>query len=153
LEADSNGIGFTSPALLSETFSAMSALSPRQVHISVNAHQVRFTASVIEQLGRAPGASLKHLEIFGGQLPSDFWPAVWAHLPGLQQLTLGPYVDPLTSEHLVSFCSSATRPLQLGLRLEQAQLDQVGPTSRLEEACRVKGVPQVTVKVLEVEDV
>jgi hypothetical protein len=113
---------------------------------------LQLTASVIEQLGRVLGGSLRHLEIKGSQLVTDFWPAVWSHLPGLQQLTLGPYASPLTSDDLASFCSSATRPLQLGLRLEQAQLDQVGPTSRLEEACRVKGVPQVTVKVLDVKD-
>jgi hypothetical protein len=42
-------------------------------------------------------------------LSDDFWPAIWSHLPGLQQLTVGRGVSGATAHELANFCSCATR--------------------------------------------
>jgi hypothetical protein len=67
---------------------------------------------------------------------------VWAHLPGLQQLTVGDEVKGAVSLHeLSSFCSRAQRPLQLNL--EQELYQEVG--AKLKRQCQVWGVPHVIV--------
>jgi hypothetical protein len=65
------------------------------------------------RLGRAVGRSLTHLQV-DCRLSEDFWPAVWAHLPRLQVLTIRCWIpSDISLPDLASFCSSATRPLQL----------------------------------------
>jgi hypothetical protein len=136
---------------LAATVTALSVFANRQVEVSINYKEACFTDSVVEQLGRALGFSLRQLHIYGGHISKSFWPAVWAHLPGLEQLTLGPHAGGAVDlDDLASFCSRAARPLQLGLSGGLYSL--LEPVDRLEEQCRVWGVPQVTVTCLPDKD-
>jgi hypothetical protein len=74
----------------------------------------------------------------------DFWPAVWRHLPGLQELTIFMGVlGAISSSDIAAFCSTATRPLSLRLFTDIHR--PVGPAEQQEQQCRTWGTPQVTV--------
>jgi hypothetical protein len=128
-----------------EAAAALSGLTNKQLQLSIN--HINPDASVMEQLGRALGSSLTHLEIRGSDVSRDLWPAVWAHLPGLQQLSLFYWtvgdVFTIHFEDLAAFCTHATRPLKLCLdeRVEEG----VGSADRLHELGSIWGGPQVTV--------
>jgi hypothetical protein len=98
----------------------------------------------VQQLGGALGTSLKQLVLQRCALSEDFWPAVWAHLPGLQQLTVEDNVYGFIGmDELASFCGGATHPLQLNLG--QRLYKKVGAEGKLDQEGRWRGVPQVTV--------
>jgi hypothetical protein len=146
-------IEVNAPESLAATIAALSAFANRQVEVSIDYMEACYTASVVEQLGRALGSGLRQLHIYGGEILKSFWPAVWARLPGLQKLTLGPHAGGAVHlDDLASFCSRAARPLQLGLSGDSDLYHLLEPVDRLEEQCRVWGVPQVTVTYLPDED-
>jgi hypothetical protein len=125
---------------------ALAALASKEVKVSIDMPAAVLGASAVQQMGGALGSSLKQVVLRGCGLSPDFWPAVWAHLPGLQQLTVGDKVHGAIGVHEVAaFCSHATRPLQLNLRQDLHK--EMG--GKLEEQCQVWGVPQVTVTVTE----
>jgi hypothetical protein len=143
VELIQNNAYFTSE-LLDLTMGALALLSSREVHLTIDMPEISTRGSTIQQLGEALGSSLKKLTLYQCDLSDDFWPAVWAHLPGLQQLAVTHLVHgSIGPEQLASFCSHAARPLQLNLGLELYEQAQGG--GRLERQCRVWGVPQVTV--------
>jgi hypothetical protein len=135
------------PLLLTETVAALSGFGNRELQLSIsNSDEVVWDAALLEQLGRVLGSSLTDLEIRSGHICRDFWPAVWAHLPRLTQLSLGCYLhmDTIHSQDIVAFCIRAARPLQL--QLYEGLEGQVGPAERLQELCTLWGGPLVTIK-------
>jgi hypothetical protein len=129
---------------LSPVLCALALLVGKEVSLSLDMPGVAAGASLVQQLGATFGSSLQHLMLQKCDLSPDFWPAVWAHLPGLQQLTVGDGVYGAAGAHeLIFFCSRATRPLRLNLG--QALHRQVGAHGKLEGLCQLWGVPQVTV--------
>jgi hypothetical protein len=99
----------------------------------------------VQELGRVLGSRLTCLELQACQLTKDFWPAVWGHLAGLQHIYLWhEAASEVSAETVASFCSHATRPLQLTLTPQLYHRLEAG-SGRFEEQCRVKGVPEVTV--------
>jgi hypothetical protein len=131
---------------VTETVAALSGLTNKQLELSINdTDEVWFNASLIQQLGRALGSSLTRLEVTSGHISRDFWPAVWAHLPGLQQLSLGPCIDRDTifSEDIAAFCTHAAHPLQLSLH--NGLSGMVCPPGRLQAMGSIWGRPHVTV--------
>jgi hypothetical protein len=129
------------PELLS-LIPALAPLASKEVKLSIDMEGGDVGASELQQLGFALGSSLTQLVLGECDLSPDFWPAVWAHLPGLQQVTVGSRVRGANVLHeLASFCSCATRPLQL--RLGQRLYTQV--EGRLDQEGRWMGVPHVTV--------
>jgi hypothetical protein len=133
-----------SPEMLGSMLGALAPLANMKVHLSLASPGVGVGASAVQELGTALGNSLEQLVLELCELEDDFWPAVWAHLPGLRTLTIEDEVsgarDPST---IACFCSHATRPLHL--RLGHVLYLQAGSHSKLENHCRVWGVPQVTV--------
>jgi hypothetical protein len=127
---------------LSSLICALAPLAGKEVGLSVYMPEATVGAFEVQQLGAVLGSSLKQLMLRDCQLLEDFWTAVWAHLPGLQQLRVGDNVrGAIGVDVLAVFCSRATRPLQLNLG--QALYQEVG--GRLKWQCRLWGVPQVTV--------
>jgi hypothetical protein len=121
---------------------ALAPLVGKAVRLCITVPQVVTGAAEVEQLGVTLGSSLKTLDLWECELSDDFWPAVWAHLPGLQQLWVGDMVHGATSApELAAFCARATRPLQLNL--DELLHDNV--SGILERQCQVWGVPQVTI--------
>jgi hypothetical protein len=129
------------PDLLRALPGALAPLASKEVSLSIVIPELLAGASVVQQLGGALGSRLWKLVLWECDLSDDFWPAVWAHLPGLQQLTVSDYVcGAISAEQLTSFCSHATRPLQL--YLEHKLFSRVHAEGKLE---RRSGLPQVTV--------
>jgi hypothetical protein len=99
---------------------SLSAVASKHVQLCLDARVALLQESAVQTLGTALGERLLTLKLRACQLSNDFWAAVWAHLPGLQRLTL---CDPLpgagdggvSQETLTSFCTHAARPLQLKL--------------------------------------
>jgi hypothetical protein len=128
--------------LLGLLLGALAPLAGKEVTLEIWPPQTLMGASEVQQLGITLGSSLKQLSLQHCDLSADFWPAVWAHLPGLQQLEIQGRRDATISAHeLTSFCSQAPRPLQLSL--DEDLYNEVG--GELEEQCRVLGEPKVTV--------
>jgi hypothetical protein len=76
--------------LLNPLLGALAPLASREVKLSMSVSpEAVVGASAVQQLGATLGSSLKHLVLGECEVSVDFWPAVWAHLPGLQQLTVG----------------------------------------------------------------
>jgi hypothetical protein len=124
------------------TIPILAALANRKVRLSISALGLR--GDIVEHLGATLGHSLTHLTLAVCSIPHDFWPAVWRHLPGLQEPSLWSHVRGAVSRNdIAAFCSHATRLLRilLGWRLYSS----VGPAEQLEQQCRTWGVPQVTV--------
>jgi hypothetical protein len=135
------------PLLLAETVAALSGFANRELQLSISSSdRVVYDAPLLQQLGRIVGSGLTQLEIGNGHICRDFWPAVWAHLPRLTQLSLGCYLhmDNIYSQDIVAFCIRAARPLQLCL--DEGLEGHVGPADRLQELCTFWGGPQVTIK-------
>jgi hypothetical protein len=137
---------------LLSSLAALSALANKKVQLRISGlgyHHVAVGEQEVQGMGRALGPALTQLHLSGCHITPAFWPAVWAHLPGLQQLTVGQtsyqssYL--ITEADIASFCSLATRPLQLvlGRRL----YDRLGGSETLERQCQVGGIPKVTVIV------
>jgi hypothetical protein len=123
---------------------SLALLSSKEVKLSIDMCEAAVGASEVQQLGSVLGSSLKQLVLGECEVTDDFWPAVWTHLPGLQQLTIrGSASGAIGTDELASFCSHATRPLQLNLW--KYLYNRVGADGKLERQCRVWGVPQVTV--------
>jgi hypothetical protein len=126
---------------------ALAPLVGKEVSVSFHMPEADVGAPEVQQLGGALGSSLKKLVLQECYLSEDFWRAVWAHLPGLQQLTVQDGVYGATgATELIFFCSRATRPLHL--HLGQALHQQWGVQGKLEKQCQLWGVPQVTVSEL-----
>jgi hypothetical protein len=126
---------------------ALAPLVSNEVKLSIDMPNTVSGASEVQQLGRALGNSLKQLELKGCEVWDSFWPAVWTHLPGLQQLGLGGGVHgAIGVDELAAFCSRATRPLQLNLWRELYK--EVAAEGKLDQQGRWMGVPQVTVTAL-----
>jgi hypothetical protein len=133
-------LGFAGPP--EQLMGALAPLAGKEVSLSINDRDSLIEAPAVQQLGATLGNSLRQLVLEACELSPDFWPAVWAHLPGLQQLTVSDQVKGASSAtELAVFCSRAMRPLQLNLG--PGLLEQVG--GKLEEQCQVWGGPQVTV--------
>jgi hypothetical protein len=130
------------PEQLHLLLSALAPVASKDVKLSIYMPEAALGASAVQQLGVTLGSSLKELVLEKCELSDDFWPAVWAHLPGLQQLGVEDSVGGASrAAELAFFCSRATRPLQLNLG--KGLYREV--EGRLERQCRVWGVPQVTV--------
>jgi hypothetical protein len=128
---------------------ALAPLASKEVNLAIAMPKGALGASAVQQLGVTLGSSLKQLVLESCELSGDFWPAVWAHLPGLQQLTVADVVSGVISAHeLAVFCGRAARPLQLNLGHQLCQ--RVGPEGQLERQCRLWGVPQVTVTAVDI---
>jgi hypothetical protein len=133
--------GFTQSLL------ALGAVANKEVQLTVDAGGLSMAADILEHLGATLGASLTHLTLATCSITHDFWPAVWRHLPGLQELSIGSSVGGVVSSNVIkTFCSRATRPLslKLGTRL----FISVVLAEQLEQQRRTWGAPQVTVTEL-----
>jgi hypothetical protein len=129
------------PELLS-LIRALAPLAGKEVKLSIDMPEADLEASEVQQMGVTLGTSLKQLMVKQCCLSPDFWPAVWAHLPGLQQLGFGDNVCGAVSVHdFTPFCSRAIRPLQLSLGKERYK--EVGQL--LQKYCSLWGVPHVTI--------
>jgi hypothetical protein len=130
---------------LVEMFAALSGLAVKQLDLTICADEVCFDASLLEQLSSILGSSLTDLEVEAGHICRDFWPAVYAHLPGLQCLSLGRYIDMsnIHLEDLGAFCTHAARPLQLCF--DEHLMEDLGPAARLQALGSIWGAPQVTI--------
>jgi hypothetical protein len=142
--------------LLSQWTCALAPLASNEVKLSISTPYVTIKDFGVQQLGGALGSNLKQLLLQRCALSKDFWPAVWTHLPGLQQLTLtdgvwGSGTGCISVDELTSFCSHATRPLQLSLG--QRLYKKVGAEGKLDQWGRWRGVPQVTVTLTAAVDV
>jgi hypothetical protein len=128
--------------------SALAALANKEVQLEfVSAAQLQVAGDIIQHLGATLGHRLTHLSLIGCTILHGFWPAMWRHLPGLQELSLWNNVaGAVSSKDIAAFCSHATRPLSL--RLTTCLYSSVGPAEQLEQQCRTWGVPQVTVREL-----
>jgi hypothetical protein len=136
--------GTTQQKTVEQSFSALAPLASRKVQLTVDAFRLNMAGEIVERLGTTLGPSLTHLKLSVYAIHPDFWPAVWRHLPGLQETTLWSDVtETVSSRDIAAFCSHATRPLRL--RLENRLYSKIGPTQQLEQQCRTWGVPQVTV--------
>jgi hypothetical protein len=121
---------------------ALAPLASKEVKLSIWFPTVFTGASEVQQLGVTLGSSLKQLVLEACRVGYDFWPAVWAHLPGLQQLTVTDIVfGSLGVDELSSFCSGATHPLQLNLGRDLYK--EVG--GKLDQEGRWMGASEVTV--------
>jgi hypothetical protein len=138
---DVNGLlskGWTQD-LCDQILAPLSVLSSKQVQLSIDAWRLTAGSAVVKATGRVVGSSLVELELLGHSLSQGFWPAVWAHLPGLQQLTLSLSPGQTQGADITSFCKLATHPLQL--TLEEGMCQDVGGISKLQ----MLGTPVVTV--------
>jgi hypothetical protein len=134
-------VGRSPPEQQALILGALAPLSSREVKLTIVISECLTGACIIQQLGGALGSSLKRLVLGDCDLSDDFWPAVWAHLPGLQQLTVTDKVrGSIGPQQITSFCSQAVRPLQFNLR--QGLYEQFQAGAQLNTA---GGVPQVTV--------
>jgi hypothetical protein len=135
------------PELLS-LIPALAPLAGKEVKLCIDMPDAAFEASEVQELGVTLGSSLKQLMVKQCFLSPDFWPSVWAHLPGLQQLGVGDSVYGAVSVHdFTPFCSRATRPLQLSLGQERYK--EIGQL--LQKYCSVWGVPHVTIDATTLE--
>jgi hypothetical protein len=126
-----------------ELIPALAALASREVQLAIDAARLSMTADIVERLGATLGHSISNLRLLRCSIPHDFWPAVWRHLPELQELSLMRGAGGAVScNDIAAFCSHATRPLSL--RLGPYLYSQLGPAEQLEQQCRTWGVPQVT---------
>jgi hypothetical protein len=142
---------------LMQSVSALAALVDRKVQVSIGTGRwslaadivgrLQATGGIVQHLGATLGHSLTFLQLSNCTILHDFWPAVWRHLPGLQELELlTPVIGAVSSRDIAAFCSHATRPLRLVLG--RRVYSSVGPPEHLEQQCRTWGVPQVTVTEL-----
>jgi hypothetical protein len=74
--------------LLGPVLGALAPLGDKEVHLYMKTPDAGVGASEVQQLGGALGSSLKQLVLQECELSDDYWPAVWAHLSGLQQLSI-----------------------------------------------------------------
>jgi hypothetical protein len=132
---------------------ALSAVASKHVQLGLDAKWALLDEPAVQKLGTALGQRLTGLQLQRCDLCDEFWAAVWAHLPGLQRLTLCDSlldINEISQETLTSFCSHATHPLQL--RLGRQLHDRLGDISRKlkeQRRARGKGGPRVTVKVID----
>jgi hypothetical protein len=123
---------------------ALAPLSSKEVKLTIDMQEVVTGGPVIQQLGEALGSSLGHLVLVQCDLSDDLWPAVWAHLPGLEQLTVTDKVrGSIGPQQITSFCSQAVRPLKLNLGSRL-----YGQVQRRHQLERQWGLAQVTVAKL-----
>jgi hypothetical protein len=136
----------------STIIAALPTLVSKQLHIILNTGGFEMGTSEVQVLGAVLGSRLVQLTLSRGLLRKGFWPAVWAHLPGLEQLSITNGV--LQREHmcteglakwdLASFCSQATHPLEL--RLGKSFYRSLGAAGKLPELCPSNGsAPYVAV--------
>jgi hypothetical protein len=132
------------PAYFKHMLEALPALVSKSVHLNLYAPQVVMDGATVQDLSTAVGARLTGLILDACQLPDEFWPAMWAHLSGLQELTLGNDIaSELTASSLVSYCKATTHPLQL--ELSQGWCTKLGGAGQLQQQLQQSGVTQVTV--------
>jgi hypothetical protein len=117
---DSVGYDSSHVAEFDQVLEALSAAASKRVKLCLSTRWTWLQKSSLQKLGSALGERLVGLELRACQLGDDFWAAVWAHLPGLQQLDLCDTLSKVTDDALdgatlTSFCSHATHPLQLRL--------------------------------------
>jgi hypothetical protein len=129
---------------LHQVLQALSALVSKRLHFGLEAYEHVVDATTAQTLGDAVGPRLTGLLINSCQLHPSFWAAMWAHLPNLQQLLLGEYIEPvLPAARLVSYCMNAPRPLQIKISDSwQPELDLVWQAQQL---LKRAGVTLVTV--------
>jgi hypothetical protein len=129
---------------LMQSVSALAAWASRKVQLVIDVRPLSMSAHIVEHLQAQIGASLTHLTLQVDTIRHDFWPAVWRHLPGLEELSIWSDLSmSVSSSDIAAFCSHATRPLSL--RLGGHVHHRVGPIEQLEQQCRTWGTPQVTV--------
>jgi hypothetical protein len=114
MEGMSNS-SFRSPC--SQLLAPIRSSAMKQVHhLRTQGSECVCNASNLAAFGQAVGSSLAHLQLHGCRLLSDFWPAVWIHLPVLQVLSVSNSPpNCVRPPDLVAFCRAATRPLLLRL--------------------------------------
>jgi hypothetical protein len=103
------------PERISETLSVLSYMDSKQVQLIVDAVRAEMGAPQVQLLHQALGSRLTHLTLKRcSSLAADLWSALWCNLPALCVFTLGDHLpQDITAQQLTSFCTSATRPLQL----------------------------------------
>jgi hypothetical protein len=87
-DSDSSSADSSPDLNLNQLLGAQAPLASKEVKLSIYMPQALLKASAVWQLGSALGSSLKALVLWQCRLLNTFWPAVWVHLPGLQQLTV-----------------------------------------------------------------
>jgi hypothetical protein len=139
-------LGDDAPKQLGPLLSALAPLAGKEVKLAIWVPNAVIGASAVQQLGTALESSLKQLWLQSCEVTHDFWPAVWAHLPGLQQLTIGEEIcGAFGTEEVESFCSHATRPLQLRLARELDYFWYLWKEGQADRECLLGAVPLVTV--------
>jgi hypothetical protein len=138
-----------SAAQLNRLFGALAGLVSKGLHLSIYASKLVMDGVAVQELSTAVGNRLIGLTLVACQLRAKFWPAMWAQLPRLQQLSLdGEDVSArLTARTLVSYCKAATHPLQL--ELSQDWCSKLGGVDKLQQQLQQSGVTQVTVVLLQ----
>jgi hypothetical protein len=72
-----------------QVFAALPALASKSLHLVLHAPQLLMNKAAVQELSTAVGAHLTGLSLAACKPSANFWPAMWAHLPALQQLSLG----------------------------------------------------------------
>jgi hypothetical protein len=129
----------------SQLLAAVHTAATKEVlELSISTPTFDMGASVVTALGAVVGGTLAHLQLVECHLSADFWPAVWAHLPGLQVLTVRcRQPSDISLPDLASFCSSATHPLQL--KLSPSLFTRFQQSKELQEQVNGQGMPLVKV--------
>jgi hypothetical protein len=96
------------PELLS-LVNALAPLASKEVSLYISNPEFVLGASEVEQLGVALGSGLKELQLRQCKVLDSFWPAVWAHLPGLQQFEVGGELHGATGAHQLKISAVVRR--------------------------------------------
>jgi hypothetical protein len=117
----------------------------KQVHdLCIQGFECVFNASNLAALGEVVGTSLTHLELVGCRLSSDFWPAVWVHLPLLQTLYISDSPQgSVMPKDLVTSCTRATCPIKF--ELGDSFFPDLKLKVRLQKECAAQGRHLATV--------
>jgi hypothetical protein len=135
-----------SPDICRQLFASLSPLVGRRVQLHILADTLSFDSHVVQELGQVMGSSLTHLHLMATRLPRSFWPAVWAHLPGLQVLSLWKVIAAVID--VASFCAAATRPLQL--KVSRSMYTELVADAKVKQRCFPPAAqPQVVISAVD----
>jgi hypothetical protein len=132
------------PAEIMQVFGALAALASKSLYLSIDASKLVMDKAAVQQLSTAVGHRLTGLTLSACKLRANFWPAMWADLPGLQQLRLwGDVSSRLNPHSFMNQLKAATHPLRL--ELSQGWCTVQGRADQLQQRLQQSGVTQVTV--------